>query len=151
MMPVPRFLCLLLAAVALTACNRQGPQVPKLRDDNTSCAAAPRRWRGVGRRQPECGQGRRAEVDGNGDITNLAARIQERTNRVHLGAHQLGRKQGERLEVFWFNQGKSQKEDTKNIQGPFTVFEFAPTDTGAYNVEVDANGRPVALVQFEVK
>jgi hypothetical protein len=63
----------------------------------------------------------------------------------------FGRKQGERLEVFWFNQGKSQKEDTKNIQGPFTVFEFAPTDAGAYNVEVDANGRPVALVQFEVK
>ena len=27
----------------------------------------------------------------------------------------------------------------------------SPEDVGAYNVEVAANGRPIALVQFEVK
>ena len=36
MTPVTRTLCLLLASVALAACNRQGPQVPKPVDDNTN-------------------------------------------------------------------------------------------------------------------
>ena len=150
MMPVPRFLCLLLAAVALTACNRQGPQVPKPVDDNTS---VPQRHDDgvesvvVNPNAAKAG----AEVDGNGDIITPLREFKSGQTVYISVPTKFGRKQGERLEVFWFNQGKSQKEDTKNIQGPFTVFEFTPTDTGAYNVEVDANGRPVALVQFEVK
>ena len=41
--------------------------------------------------------------------------------------------------------------DALNGEGPFTVFEYTPEDAGKYNTEVDVNGRPIALVEFEVK
>ena len=150
MTPVTRTLCLLLASVALAACNRQGPQVPKPVDDNTN--APQRRDDGVESVtvNPNAAKAG-SEVDGNGDIVTPVHEFKSGQTVYISVPTKFGRKNGEKLEVFWFLQGKSQKEDTKTIQGPFTVFEFAPSDTGAYNVEVDANGRPVALVQFEVK
>ena len=150
MNPVTRTLFLLIASVALAACNRQGPQVPKPVDDNTN--APQRRDDGVESVtvNPNAAKAG-AEVDGNGDIVTPVHEFKSGQTVYISVPTKFGRKNGEKLEVFWFLQGKSQKEDTKTIQGPFTVFEFAPSDTGAYNVEVDANGRPVALVQFEVK
>ena len=54
--------------------------------------------------------------------------------------------------MFWFHDdGRSRIDDRKVIAGANTVFELVAADPGPYNVEVDANGRPVALVQFEVK
>ena len=150
MSPVTRTLCLLIATAALAACNRQGPQVPKPVDDNTN--APQRRDDGVESVtvNPNAAKAG-AEVDGIGDIVTPVHEFKSGQTVYISVPTKFGRKNGEKLEVFWFLQGKSQKEDTKTIQGPFTVFEFAPSDTGAYNVEVDANGRPVALVQFEVK
>jgi predicted small lipoprotein YifL len=149
MSPVTRTLCLLIATAALAACNRQGPQVPKPVDDNTAVQHHNDGVESVTVNPNAAKAG--AEVDGNGDI---ATPVHEFTSgqTVYISVPtKFGRKNGEKLEVFWFSQGKSQKEDAKAIQGPFTVFEYAPTEPGAYNVEVDANGRPVALVQFEVK
>ena len=71
---------------------------------------------------------------------------------VPLPADDLRALIGDKLDIFWFHDdGRSRMDDKKPIEGPFTVFEFAPTDAGLYHVEVDANGRPIALVEFEVK
>ena len=73
--------------------------------------------------------------------------------KVHISVPtKFGRKLGDKLEIFWFHDdGRSRREEQKSIAGPFTVFEFTPEDVGAYNVEVAANGNPIALVQFAVK
>lgn len=150
MTAVTRTLCLLMLGLALTACNRQGPQVPKPVDDNTGSNQSHNDGVESVTVNPNAAKAG-AEVDGNGDIATAVHEFKSGQTVYISVPTKFGRKNGERLEVFWFSQGKSQKEDTKNIQGPFTVFEYAPTEPGSYNVEVDANGRPIALVQFEVK
>ena len=106
-----RILGSVLLALALAACNRQGPDAPE------------------------------------------PAREFQSGQKVYISVPtKYGRKIGDKLDIFWFHDdGRSRKDDKKPIEGPFTVFEFAPTDAGLYHVEVDANGRPIALVEFEVK
>jgi predicted ATPase len=91
-------------------------------------------------------------TDGAGDIAN-EVRTFDAGQKVYISVPaKFGRKIGDKLEIFWFHDdNRSRHEEQKQIAGPFTVFEFAPTDVGAYNVEIAANGRPIALVQFEVK
>ena len=151
MTPVTRSLCLLLAVTALAACNRQGPQVPKPVDDNTS---APQRHDDgvesvtVNPNAAKAG----AEVDGNGDIATPMHEFKSGQTVYISVPTKFGRKQGERLDVFWFHDdGRTRKEDRKVIAGAYTVFEMIAKDPGPYNVEVDANDRPIALVQFTIK
>lgn len=149
MTPSLRLFGLMLATCAVVACNRQGPQVPKQVDDNQAQQDTTEGVESVTVDPNAAIAG--SEVDAAGDIT-APSREFESGQTVYISVpSKLGRKQGEKLEVFWFHQGKSQKEDTKPVAGPFTVFEHIPTEPGDYNVEVDANGRPIALVQFTVK
>ena len=93
-----------------------------------------------------------SEVDAAGEIVAEVREFQP-GQKVHISVPtKFGRKIGDKLEIFWFHDdGRSRRDEAKQIAGPFTAFEFTPTDAGPYNVEIAANGRPIALVQFEVK
>lgn len=141
------FLCLL----AVAGCNRQGLEVPTdVEDDasqqqDTNDAAEP-----VVVNPDAAKVG--TEVDGIGDIAAQAYQFEAGQTVFISVPTKFGRMPGDRLEIFWFHDdGRSRKDDTKKIEGPFTVFEFAPTDPGPYNVEIAANNQPIALVQFTVR
>ena len=139
-----------LLLVAVAACNRQGPEVPKQVDDNKEF-----RDQGDGVESvmvsPDAAKVG-SEANEAGDIVS-ESRAFELGQKVYISAPtKFGRKIGDKLEIFWFHDdGRSRRDETKQIAGPFTVFEFTPDDAGPYNVEIAANGRPIALVQFEVK
>ena len=139
-----------LLLLALAACNRQGPEVPKAVDDNKTV-----RDQGDGIESvmvsPDAAKVG-SEANEAGDIVT-ESRTFEVGQKVYISVPaKFGRKIGDKLEIFWFHDdGRSRRDEQKQMSGPFTVFEFTPTDAGIYNVEVDANDRPIALVQFEVK
>jgi hypothetical protein len=139
-----------LLLLALAACNRQGPEVPKAVDDNKDAQDQRDGVQSVMVSPDAAKVG--SEANEAGDILNEVRQF-EIGQKVYISVPaKFGRKIGDRLEIFWFHDdGRSRRDETKQIAGPFTVFEFAPTDAGLYNVEVDANGKPIALVQFEVK
>lgn len=139
---------LVLAMVA--GCNRQGPDAPRGVDDNKSVDEY---GDGV---QPVVVNPNAAKVgsavDDRGAISTPAQAFKPGQTIYISVPTQYGRQQGDRLEVFWFHDdGRSRKDDRKLIAGAFTTFEMIAKDTGPYNVEVDANGSPIALVQFTVK
>ena len=150
MTPTLRIAGSALLLLALAACNRQGPDVPKPVEDKKTA--------------PDLGDGVESvvvspnaakvgsEADDAGDIVT-ASRAFEAGQKVFISVPaKFGRKVGDKLEIFWFHDdGRSRRDEAKQIAGPFTLFEFTPTDAGPYNVEIAANGRPIALVQFEVK
>lgn len=150
MTPTLRIAGSALLLLAVAACNRQGPEVPKAVDDNKEVQDQSNGIHSVMVSPDAAKVG--SEVDGAGDI---ATEVREFAvgQQVHISVPtKFGRKIGDKLEIFWFHDdGRSRREEQKQIAGPFTVFSFAPADAGAYNVEVDANGKPIALVQFEVK
>lgn len=142
---IPAVLCL-----ALAACNRQGPEVPKGVDDNRTLQD-----HGDGVEavvvNPEAAHVGSA-VDEAGDILEPATRFDVGQTIYISVPTKFGLRDGQTLEVFWFHDdGRSRKDDTRKIEGPFTVFELIAADPGAYNVEVAVNDRPIALVQFEVQ
>ena len=144
-----RTLSLVLMACALVACNRQGPEQPTAIDNSAAPTENPN---GIGtvEVQPNTAFVGSA-IDDRGDlVTPQLSFIAGST--VYVSVPTKGRNIGERMEVFWFHEdGKSRKDEDKRIAGPFTAFEFQPTEVGKYNVEVDVNNRPIALVEFEVK
>ena len=145
-----RLLGLFLCALALAACNRQGPQVPKAVDDNAEAQDHGDGVQSVVVNPDAAKVG--SEVDGAGDIVAETRQFKAGENIYISVPMKFGRKAGDQLEIFWFHEdGRSRKEDRKRIAGPFTVFEYAPADAGEYNVEVAANGQPIALVQFVVE
>ena len=144
-----RLLATLLLTLAVMACNRQGPEIPKPVAD--------------GEGQAQNGDGVQtvvvdpnaafvgAAVDAAGDITTPQREFNT-GDTVYISVPSKGRKLGSKVEVFWFHDdGTSRKDEAKPIAGPFTVFEFQPIDPGSYNVEVDAGGRAIALVEFQLK
>ena len=139
-----------LLLLALVACNRQGPEAPKPVDDNKEVQDQSDGVQSVMVSPDAAKVG--SEVDGAGDIAT-EVRAFEAGQKVFISVPtKFGRKPGERLEIFWFHDdGRSRRDEAKQIAGPFTLFEFTPTDAGQYNVEIAANSRPIALVQFEVK
>ena len=139
-----------LLLLALAACNRQGPDVPKQVDDNKDVQDRGDGIASVMVRPDAAKVG--SEANEAGDIVT-ESRVFESGQKVHISVPtKFGRKMGEKLEIFWFHDdGRSRRDEAKQIAGPFTMFEFTPTDAGPYNVEIAANGRPIALVQFEVK
>ncbi|HWS77054.1 MAG TPA: hypothetical protein VN205_01635 [Thermomonas sp.] len=145
-----RVLATSLAVLLAAGCNRQGPEVPRGVDDNKSVDDY---GDGV---QPVVVNPNAAKVgsaiDDRGAIATPATEFKV-GETIHISVPtQYGRKVGDRLEVFWFHDdGRSRKDDRKVIAGPFTSFEMIAKDAGPYNVEVDANGRPIALVQFTIK
>jgi len=145
-----RVLATALVLAMATGCNRQGPEAPRAVDDNKS---ADEFRDGV---QPVVVNPNAAKVgaavDGRGAIATPATEFKAGDTIYISVPTQYGRKVGDRLEVFWFHDdGRSRKDDRKPITGPFTVFELIAKDAGPYNVEVDANGRPIALVQFTIQ
>ena len=145
-----RILGSVLLALALAACNRQGPDAPKPVADKPAADAVGEGVQPVMVSPDAAAVG--TEVDEAGEITAPVREFQS-GQKVYISVPtKYGRKVGDKLDIFWFHDdGRSRKDDKKPIEGPFTVFEFAPTDAGLYHVEVDANGRPIALVEFEVK
>lgn len=146
-----RVLATALVLLAVTGCNRQGPELPRGVDDNKSVDEAS----GDGVQSvvvnPNAAKVGSA-VDDQGAISAPAQEFSAGQTIYISVPTQYGRKVGDRLEVFWFHDdGRSRKDEQKVIAGPHTVFELIAKDPGPYNVEVDANGRPIALVQFTVK
>lgn len=144
-----RIVCLALLACALAACNRQGPEVPTAIDAKPAPKDDPN---GVGTVEvaPDVAFVG-PEIDDRGD---LVTRQHDFTTgaTVYVSIPSKGRRMGDRMEVFWFHEdGLSRKEEARKVAGPFTAFEFKPSEIGKYNVEVDVNNRPIALVEFEVK
>jgi hypothetical protein len=139
-----------LLLLALAACNREGLDVPKPVDDNQDAQSQSDGIHSVMLSPDAAKVG--SEVGADGDIVTEASSFQA-GQKVYISVPaKYGRKVGDRLEIFWFHDdGYSRRDDQKSVAGPFTVFEFVPSDAGPYNVEVDANGKPIALVQFEVK
>lgn len=145
-----RVLATALVLVMAAGCNRQGPDVPRAVDDNKS---ADEFGDGV---QPVVVNPNAAKVgaavDDRGAIATPATEFKVGDTIYISVPTQYGRKVGDKLDVFWFHDdGRSRKDDRKVIAGPFTSFEMIAKDVGPYNVEVDANGRPIALVQFTIK
>lgn len=139
-----------LLLLALAACNRQGPGDPKQVDDNKALQETGDGIESVVVSPDAAKVG--SEASEAGDIVT-ETRAFELGQKVYISVPtKFGRKIGDKLEIFWFHDdGRSRRDEAKQVAGPFTVFEFTPTDAGPYNVEVAGNGRPVALVQFEVK
>lgn len=144
-----RMLATALVLLMAAGCNRQGPEVPRAVDDNTLDDAVEGVQSVVV--NPNAAKVGSA-VDEEGAISTPATEFAAGQTIYISVPTQYGRKQGDNLEVFWFHDdGRSRKDDRKVIAGPFTTFELIAEDAGPYNVEVDANGRPIALVQFTVK
>lgn len=150
MTPMLRIAGPALLLLAVAGCNRQGPEVPKQVDDNKEFRDTGDGIQSVVVSPDAAKVG--SEANEAGDIVT-EARVFEVGQKVHISVPtKFGRKIGDKLEIFWFHDdGRSRRDETKQIAGPFTLFEFSPTDPGPYNVEVAANGRPIALAQFEVK
>lgn len=149
MTPTQRILSLVLLACALSACNRQGLEQPTAIDTDP----APREdSNGIGTVEvaPNTAFVGSA-IDDLGDLVTPQHDFSV-DSTVYVSVPTKGRKIGDRMEVFWFHEdGLSRKDEHKKIAGQFTAFEFQPTEVGKYNVEVDVNNRPIALVEFEVK
>ncbi len=144
-----RPLSLVLLVFALVACNRQGPDQPTAIDSNPASGENPN---GIGTVEvaPNTAFVGSA-IDDRGDL--VTPRHDFTTGAtVYVSVPSRGRKLGDRMEVFWFHEdGRSRKDEDKKIAGPFTAFEFKPSEAGKYNVEVDVNNRPIAFVEFNVK
>ena len=141
---------LAVLCLVLGACNRQGPDVPKGVDDNRTLQDPGDGVEAVVVNPDAAHVG--SAVDGAGEIVEPATRFDVGQTVYISVPTKFGLRDGQRLEVFWFHDdGHSRKDDTRKIEGPFTVFEWIASDVGAYNVEVAVDNRPIALVQFEVE
>ncbi len=146
---IRRTLTLALLTCALAACNRQGPEAPTAIDAHPAPKDDPN---GVGTVEvkPNVAFVGPA-IDDRGDLVKLQRDFTVGAT-VYVSVPTKGRQMGGNMEVFWFHEdGKSRKEEHKNIAGAFTAFDFEAKEAGKYNVEVDLNRRPIALVEFEVK
>jgi predicted small lipoprotein YifL len=145
-----RVLATALVLAMVAGCNRQGPEVPRGVDDNASVDEIGDGVQPVVVNPNAAKVG--AAVDARGAIATPATEFKAGDTIYISVPTQYGRKVGDRLEIFWFHDdGRSRKDESKVIAGPFTSFEMIAKDPGPYNVEVDANGRPIALVQFTIK
>ena len=71
---------------------------------------------------------------------------------VYLSVPGKNKPPGSNIEVFWFHQdGKSRKDESKQMIGTNVAFEFVAQEAGKYNVEIDVNGRPIGLTEFTVQ
>ena len=146
---IRRTLSLTLLACALAACNRQGPETPTAIDAHPAQKEDPNGVGTVEVRPNVAFVG--SAIDDRGDLVTPQHDFKTGAT-VYVSVPSKGRRMGDQMEVFWFHEdGRSRKEEHKKIDGPFTAFDFAPTETGKYNIEVDVNNRPIALVEFEVK
>lgn len=147
---LPRLLASFLFALALVACNRQGPELPKQVDGAAAEGDSGRQGVDTVVVDPNAAfvGGALAE---NGDIATPQREFAV-GDTVYVSVPSKGRRMGSQLEVFWFHSdGRSRKDEQKRMEAAFTAFEFQPEEAGRYNVEVDVNGRPIALVEFEVR
>ena len=64
-------------------------------------------------------------------------------------------RKGSTANVYWtYQDGLSQKEETKEISGEFVTFAFSKADgmkPGKYNVEIGVDDKPVGIVDFVVQ
>ena len=149
-MAIPlRLLAASALLLSLAACNRQGPELPTAVDPSNSAADNSNGVDTVVVAPDAAFVG--SAVDEQGDLATPQHDFAV-GEKVYVSVPSKGRRLGDGLEVFWFHQdGKSRKDEMKKISGPFTAFEFEPSEAGKYNVEVDVGNRPIALVEFEVK
>lgn len=145
-----RVLATALVLLMAAGCNRQGPEVPRGVDDNKVVEDHGEGVQSVVVNPNAAKVG--SAVDGQGAISTPANEFAPGQTIYISVPTQFGRKLGDHLEVFWFHEdGRSRKDDKKTIAGPYTTFELIAKDAGPYNVEVDAGGQPIALVQFTIK
>ncbi len=140
---------LVLLACSLAACNRQGPEPPTAIDTNPAPKQDPNGVSTVDVAPDTAFVG--SVIDAGGDLVTPQYDFGVGST-VYVSVPTKGHNLGDRLEVFWFHEdGLPRKDEHRKIDGPFTAFEFRPSEAGKYNVEVDVNNRPIALVEFEVK
>lgn len=145
-----RVLATATALLILAGCNRQGPEMPRGVDDNKSVDDFDDGVQSVMVNPDAAKVG--SAVDQQGAISAPASEFTVGQTIFISVPTKYGRKAGDRLEIFWFHDdGRSRKDERKVVAGPNTVFELIAKDPGPYNVEVDANGRPIALAQFTIK
>ena len=138
-----------LMLCALAACNRDDLQLPKAAEASVDEPATrdPATPYVVSGTVGKIG----AAIDGNGDISEARTTFAP-DEKVYVSMNAKGRRQGDRVHVYWFHSdGLSRKEEGKQIAGPFVAFDFTPSETGKYSIEIDVNERPIGLVDFEVK
>jgi hypothetical protein len=137
-----------LLVCLLAACNRQGPELPAaVDDDNNGANRAAQDPYVVTADAAKTG----AAVDEQGAIAE-AKSVFAPNETVFLSMESKGRRLGARVTVYWFYaDGTSRKEETKQLSGPYVYFEYQPTETGQFRAEVDVNDRPIGLIDFEVK
>ncbi len=149
MTPIRRTLSLALLSCALAGCNRQGPEAPAAIDAHPAQKDDPSGFGTVEVKPNVAFVG--SAIDDRGDLVKQQHDFAVGAT-VYVSVPTKGRRMGSQMEVFWFHEdGKSRKDEHKKIAGPFTAFDFEAKDAGKYNVEVDLNSRPIALVEFEVK
>ena len=143
-----RVLATALVLLMAAGCNRDGLQLPDAvdeKDDRADQAANDPYM--VSATAAKTG----SAVDENGDISEPKTTFAP-NDTVFLSMDAKGRRMGDRVRVYWFNEdGKSRKEDEKVLEGPFVYFEYQPTESGKFHAEVDVNERPIGLVDFDVK
>ena len=144
-----RVLATSLAVLLVAGCNRDGLQLPKAVGEGNQGEA------GGQPADPYLVSGTAgkvgAAIDDQGDIMEPKV-VFSPNETVYLSMDAKGRRPGDRVRVYWFHQdGISRREEEKQVEGPFVAFDYAPTETGKFNVEIDVNEKPIGLVDFEVK
>lgn len=142
-----RVLATTLAMLVLSGCNRDGMQLPGAVEEAQQDDRASNDPFVVAGDAGKVG----AAVDGNGDISEPKV-VFAPNETVYVSMDAKGRRQGDRVRVFWFHaDGLSRKEEEKRIEGPFVAFDYVPTEAGRFRIAIDLNDRPIGLVDFEVQ
>lgn len=144
-----RLFALGLLLCSLTACNRDDLQLPGAVEEtsNDDANRKPQDPYVVSADVAKTG----SAVDEHGAIATPKSAFAP-NETVFLSIDAKGRRQGDRVHVYWFHEdGTSRKDEEKILEGPYVYFEFQSAEAGKFHAEVDINERPVGLTDFEVK
>ena len=159
-------ICAATLALALAACNKQGPEMPQAPADATPAdtAAKPDEApRDLADTNVDKVQTVTVRADaiavGNVIGPNQAVTAGKRTyatgDTVYASMPTRGQPAGATAQVYWtYQDGLTHKEESKPVTGEYLNFQFSQADgmkPGKYNVEIDVNDKPVGIVDFTVQ
>jgi predicted small lipoprotein YifL len=159
-------ICAATLALALAACNKQGPEMPQAPADATPAdttvqpAQAPQDLSdtGVDKVEPVTVRADAIAVGhavGPNQAVTAAKRAYGTGDTVYASMPTKGHKPGARGYVYWtYQDGRTHKEEAKPVEGEYLNFQFSQADgmkPGKYNVEIDIDDKPVGIVDFTVQ